>query len=276
MKISWFTTSVFVSIPSSSFAPQAFAFTSSSSLSKPFKTAFASHLPVFILHSPKPSVRRLSMSSAPDQSFFKDVIYNQSKATNTAVPWDIQRHQPALEKVQSMFKGNILDVGTGTGDNARWLASLPTVTSVKAVDLAPLAIQEAMSRVAIGGAPLEFQEANIFEPHTIAPNEFFDTLLDSAVYHCIGNDDDQRRYLKCVTSLVKVGGKVVMLVFSDENPAETWRGPRRINALEAKNMWQEAGWNIDSMDTTVHYMDSMGRCDGKGGHALLMCATRES
>jgi hypothetical protein len=150
-KISWFTTIVFVSLSSSSFAPQAFAFTSSSSLSKPFKTVFVSHLPVFILRSPKPSVRRLSMSSAPDQSFFKDVIYNQSKETKTAVPWDIQRHQPALEKVQSMFKGNILDVGSGTGDNARWLASLPAVTSVKAVDLAPLAIQEAMSRVSGNG-----------------------------------------------------------------------------------------------------------------------------
>ncbi len=214
--------------------------------------------------------------SAPNQSLFRDTIYNQAKVTNTTVPWDINRHQPALEGVQSIFKGNILDVGTGTGDNARWLTSLPSVTSVKAIDLAPLAIQEATLRGVGSGAPLEFQEADIFQPETIAPSGYFDTLLDSAVYHCIGNDDDQRRYLNCVSSLIKVGGKAVMLVFSDENPAETWRGPRRINALEAKKMWQEAGWKIDSLDTNVRYMDSMGRCEGKGGHALLMCSTRES
>jgi hypothetical protein len=67
-----------------------------------------------------------------------------------------------------------------------------------------------------------------------------------------------------------------MLVFSDENPADTWQGPRRINPTEAIKMWEEAGWKIDSMDTTVHYMVSLGWNDGKGGHAMLMCATRES
>ena len=263
MTISWLVTIFVIAISS---YPQAFAFGPSSNLS--------------VRHSPSYPYRTTNKSnivlrmSAPEPSFFRDTIYHQAKESKISVPWDIKTHQRALEGVQSMFKGNVLDVGTGLGDNARWLASLPLVTSVKAVDFAPLAIQEAISRGMGSGAPIHFQEADVFQPSAIAPSASFDVLLDSAVYHCIGNDDDQRRYLKCVTSLIKVGGRAVMLVFSDENPAETWKGPRRINTLAATAMWQEAGWEIDSVDTSVRYLDSIGRCDGKGGHALLMCATR--
>lgn len=121
-------------------------------------------------------------STAPEQNFFRDVIYQQR------APWDIQRHQPALERVSSTFTGRVLDVGCGLGDNARWVATLPGVTQVLSIDLAPAAIAEAKNRGLGTAAPLTFEVKDLFAPDTIAPPSSFDTLLDSAVFHCIGDD----------------------------------------------------------------------------------------
>lgn len=74
---------------------------------------------------------------------------------------------------------------------------------------------------------------------------------------------------------MRPGGKVVLLVFSDENPAETWRGPRRIPASHAREFFEEAGWCIDSLETDARYLDVMERCEGLGGYALLMVATKK-
>ena len=129
-------------------------------------------------------------STAPEQNFFRDVIYAAPQGTQIAqrAPWDIQRHQPALERVSSTFTGRVLDVGCGLGDNARWVATLPSVTQVLSIDLAPAAIAEAKNRGLGTAAPLTFEVKDLFAPDTIAPPSSFDTLLDSAVFHCIGDD----------------------------------------------------------------------------------------
>lgn len=209
--------------------------------------------------------------AAPEQNFFRDVIYTAPARP----PWDIQQHQPALETVSSVFSGRVLDVGCGLGDNALWVSSLAGVTAVAAVDIAELAVAEARRRQAAAaphGAVVEFSVGDVLKP-THAP-ESFDTLLDSAVFHCIGDDTTQRAYLAAVTPLVKRGGRAVLLVFSTENPADGWRGPRRIEPEHARALWSEAGWRIDSLVTDARYKDTMGRCEGLGGHALLMTATR--
>lgn len=77
-----------------------------------------------------------------------------------------------------------------------------------------------------------------------------------------------------MTPLVKRGGRAVLLVFSDANPEEGWRGPRRIPPAHARALWEGAGWRVDSLDASARYLDSMGRCGGLGGHALIMTATR--
>jgi hypothetical protein len=46
-------------------------------------------------------------------NYFRDVIYNQSAASDTVVPWDVVQSQPALATVREIFKGSVLDVGTG-------------------------------------------------------------------------------------------------------------------------------------------------------------------
>jgi SAM-dependent methyltransferase len=218
----------------------------------------------------------LPRGDAPPSNFFRDQVYVNAKAAKTRVPWDIGGPQPALGALPAgTLRGRVLDVGSGTGDNAIWLASLPDVTSVTGVDLSPDAVAEATSRLAAAqpppAKPLSFSVSDVFA----LPADWtdFDTLLDSAVFHCIGDDDAQARYLAAVTQRVKLGGRACMLVFSDAN-GDPWVGPRRISEAHARAMWTAAGWRVDSLDMNARYKDAMGRNDGLGGHALLMTATR--
>ena len=207
------------------------------------------------------------------ENFFRDEIYVSAKAANKPVPWDIGGPQPALASCAAVFAGRVLDVGSGTGDNAIWLASLPAVASVTGVDLSPHAVEEASARQARAAprAPLSFAVADVFALPTDCTS--YDTLLDSAVFHCLGDDDAQARYLAAVTPRVKLGGRAVMLVFSDANE-DPWVGPRRISEAHARRVWTAAGWRVDSLSADARYKDSMGRHGGLGGHALLMTATR--
>jgi SAM-dependent methyltransferase len=217
----------------------------------------------------------LPRGDAPAPNFFRDQVYVDAKAAKRVVPWDIGGPQPALATVAGALSGRLLDVGSGTGDNAIWLASLPGVTSVTSVDLSPDAVEEASARLARAQppphAPLSFSVGDVF---ALPPDwTDFDALLDSAVFHCIGDDDAQRRYLAAVTPRIKLGGRAVMLVFSDAN-GDPWVGPRRISEAHARQMWTAAGWRVDSLDMEARYKDAMGRNGGLGGHAMLLTATR--
>jgi len=213
---------------------------------------------------------------APSANFFRDKIYNEALLANKPVPWDVKRHQPALELTANLFHGNILDIGCGLGDNARWLASLEKVDTIKAVDFAPTCIKQAIDRGTCDGK-IQFIEADVFELNkelSIA-NEKFDVLLDSAVFHCIGDDEQQKKYIDSVTEFIKTNGILVMLVFSDKN-VDPWMGPRRISVDHAKNLWSQAGWTVSSINEEVFYIDVIGRNDGKGGYALLMTAIKNA
>jgi len=163
-----------------------------------------------------------------------------------------------------------------TGDNALWVASLPGVTSVTAVDLAPGAVALCQERLAKASpkAPVTFQVGDVF---SLAPElSGFDTWLDSAVFHCIGDDDAQRRYLAAVTPRIKPGGTAVLAVFSDQNTEANWVGPRRISEAHARALWTEAGWEVQSARLDLYYQDVMARNGGLGGNALLMVLKKKT
>jgi SAM-dependent methyltransferase len=108
------------------------------------------------------------------------------------------------------------------------MSTLPDVTRVLAVDIAPAAIDIALSRGLGGPAPVTFSVGDAFEPISICPLSRVDCLLDSVLFHCIIDDEEQRAYVRAITPLVKPGGRMVLFVFSDENDTTTWRGPRCI------------------------------------------------
>lgn len=222
-----------------------------------------------------------------------------AKQNGARVPWDIAAPQPALVDAAArlgVFKGAVLDVGCGLGDNGIFLGTVPGVRSVTSVDISAIAIEEAKRRLAAAGdkvsAPVEFLVGDLFNLGAALsspaggaqPRRRFDTLLDSSVFHCIGDDAAQRRYLAAVSQWVRPGGTAVLFCFSDANP-DPWFGPRRISPKHARALWTEAGWAVESIaDAKLKKPDAAGGGGDKGNiltsevagldEALLMVARK--
>lgn len=74
--------------------------------------------------------------------------------------------------------------------------------------------------------------------------EVFDSVIDSGLFHVV-NDEDRRRYVEGLASVLKPGGKLFLLCFSDEEPGE--QGPRRVSRQEIEDAFAE-GWEIESIE----------------------------
>ena len=183
------------------------------------------------------------------------------------VPWDIGTPQPALTKVSNVFTGNILDIGAGLCNNSIWLSELKNVSHVTAVDISPEAINKA--RTLIQNSRIELVIGDVFNLPLNKTN--FDVLLDSAFFHCIGDDDSQKRYLSAVTPRVKLYGRAVLLSFTANNTGPQCAIPRSISVEHARKMWTDAGWRVDFASNEEEY-----QCVGHKVRALLMVFTRVS
>ena len=73
--------------------------------------------------------------------------------------------------------------------------------------------------------------------------EVFDTVIDSGLFHVFG-DDDRRRYVEGLATVLKPGGRLFMLCFSDDEPGT--QGPRRVTAKEIRDAFAE-GWVVESI-----------------------------
>jgi SAM-dependent methyltransferase len=212
-----------------------------------------------------------AQDSAPATTFWHG-IYNKD-----SIPWDIGKAQPELANAISrgdVLGPNVLDVGCGTGDNSILLAR--SGFNVTAFDLVEKAAITARERVAQAGeisGTVEIHVANVFELDN-APfgQRKFDTVLDSAILHCIGDDATQKRYVDTMAKFVRKGGRFLLHVFSDQNP-DPWVGPRRISESHARSFFnEENGWKVESVRACL-YMDNMARAKG-GGEAIFMVSER--
>ena len=72
----------------------------------------------------------------------------------------------------------------------------------------------------------------------------FDNALDSGLFHVFG-DDDRRRYVEGLASVLKPGGRLLLLCFSDAEPGD--QGPRRVSRREIVDTFAE-GWVMESIE----------------------------
>ena len=142
-------------------------------------------------------------------------------------PWAIGRPQPAIVRAADRIDGKVLDVGCGTGELSLFLAERGHLTL--GVDAEEAAIEQARhAKAARGGElPVEFQTHDALDLAGL--NNRFDTVVDCLLFHCF--DDEQRiRYVSGLRQVLRPGGTLLLLVFSDQEPPGD--GPRRIAAVD--------------------------------------------
>lgn len=132
----------------------------------------------------------------------------------TTVPWDIRQAQPRLMELEALggITGEVLDIGCGLGDNAIFLASRGH--SVTGLDGSPTAIEHARNRAAQAGVSVTFGVADATQ--LTGYDDRFDTVVDSALYHCL-DEDGRQTYAASLYRATRPGARWHLFCFSDGN-----------------------------------------------------------
>ena len=157
-------------------------------------------------------------------------------------PWDIGKPQPAFVNVADTLSGSILDAGCGTGDNGLFFAGRGH--RVTGIDYLREPIERAKTKAAERGIDATFRVVDATQLGALG--EQFDSVIDCGLFHTF-SDDDRQRYVSGLTGVVKPGGRVFLLCFSDAEPGE--QGPRRISAAELRSAFAD-GWIVESIEPT--------------------------
>ena len=123
-------------------------------------------------------------------------------------PWDIGRAQPEVVRVAEAggFKGAVLDVGCGTGENALELSARGS--PVVGVDAAPRAIEKAQAKALERSLPAEFLVADAFLLDQLGRR--FDSALDCGLFH-VFEDPERPMYVASLASALQPGGVLHLL-----------------------------------------------------------------
>lgn len=155
-------------------------------------------------------------------------------------PWDIGKPQAVLQAAEDKVAGSILDAGCGTGENALFFASKGyTVTGIDFLD-GP--ISEAKAKAVQRTLSATFLVRDVLKLE--GWEERFDNVIDSGLFH-IFSDADRVRYVHGLESVLKPGGRLLLLCFSDQVPGDV--GPRRVKKEELHEAFGE-GWEIESIE----------------------------
>lgn len=154
--------------------------------------------------------------------------------------WEIGRPQKAFIDVADQITGSILDSGCGTCENAFFFARRGH--KVTGIDFLAEPIRFAKQKATARGLTATFlvKDALTLKDWT----ERFDCIFDSGLFH-VFSDDDRRRYVDGLASVLMPGGRLFLLCFSDEEPGT--QGPRRVSRTEIEVAFAD-GWVVESIE----------------------------
>lgn len=173
--------------------------------------------------------------AVPDRSTFESIYAGQP-------PWEIGRPQKDFISVADQITGSILDAGCGTGENALYFAGRGH--KVTGIDFLADPINRAKQKAAERGLTATFLVMDALALKDLP--EVFDSVIDSGLFH-VFSDQDRRRYVDGLSSILKPGGRLFLLCFSDDELGE--QGPRRVSRKEIEDAFAE-GWAVESIEPT--------------------------
>ena len=172
------------------------------------------------------------MTAIPDRSTFQSLYAGQP-------PWDIGKPQKNFVEVADQICGSVLDAGCGTGDIALFFSGRGN--HVTGIDYLEEPIKRAKLKTAERGSTAAFL---VKDALTLKDwSERFDNVIDSGLFH-VFSDEDRKKYIAGLATVLKSGGKLFLLCFSDDEPGT--EGPRRVSEKELQESFAN-GWSIESI-----------------------------
>ncbi|HQU46841.1 MAG: SAM-dependent methyltransferase, partial [Planctomycetia bacterium 21-64-5] len=154
-------------------------------------------------------------------------------------PWDIGRPQSIFVEAADQIAGSVLDAGCGTGENALFFAARGQ--RVTGIDFLEQPIGEAKRKAKERGLEATFLVMDAL--HLDDLPEAFDSAIDCGLFH-VFSDADRPRYVSSLASVVKPGGRLFLVCFSDKEPPGD--GPRRVSQPELREAFS-VGWLVESV-----------------------------
>jgi SAM-dependent methyltransferase len=154
-------------------------------------------------------------------------------------PWDIGKPRGLFTAIADRVTGSVLDAGCGTGDNALFFAAQGH--RVVGIDFVEEAIRRARAKAAERGLAAEFLVKDATK--LTGWSEQFGNVIDCGLFH-VFSDDDRRRYVEGLSHVLKPGGLLFLMCFSNEEPGT--EGPRRVSRQELYDAFAD-GWEVESL-----------------------------
>jgi cyclopropane fatty-acyl-phospholipid synthase-like methyltransferase len=155
-------------------------------------------------------------------------------------PWDIGKPQQPFVEAADQISGAVLDAGCGTGDTALFFAERGC--QVTGIDFLEEPIRRAKQKAVERHLSVTFL---VKDALTLKDwSERFANLIDSGLFHVL-SDEERQRYVEGLATVLKPGGRLCLLCFSDEEPGT--QGPRRISKKELHNAFTQ-GWSMESVE----------------------------
>ncbi|HEU5331588.1 MAG TPA: class I SAM-dependent methyltransferase [Actinocrinis sp.] len=157
-------------------------------------------------------------------------------------PWEIGCPQPAVAALADggAFAGRFLDVGCGTGEHTLLAAALGL--DATGIERSPLALEAAERKARERGLKARFLRQDALRLPELG--EIFDTALDSLVLHAL-RSEDRAGYLDGLRAVLRPGGRVFVLCYSDQQAPDTV--PHTMSQAELESCFAD-GWTLDSLE----------------------------
>ena len=142
--------------------------------------------------------------------------FNRIYAGSGRPPWDVDGPTPFVHDLarSGEIRGNVLDAGCGTGENALYLAAQGH--HVVAIDAAPAAIQKATVKARHRGIDVRFMVADVRDLSELDLR--FDTMIDAGLFHVMGKSADRHRYANSLRRVARSGAVLHLLAFQNQGP----------------------------------------------------------